>query len=88
MMVIICTLKLTQSVILSQEEASRRGVYSPQDLYNFPATQVGESSTLKVNIRNNSSNMHEVRDTFLFIYLFFFNNENFFNSFVCLLHRN
>lgn len=39
----------------------RRGVYSPQDLYTFPATRVGTSSTLKVNIRNNSSDMHEVR---------------------------
>ncbi|XP_032374126.1 centrosomal protein of 192 kDa isoform X3 [Etheostoma spectabile] len=44
----------------SQEEAVRRGVYSPQDLYTFPATRVGESSTLKVNIRNNSSDTHEL----------------------------
>ncbi|XP_070691086.1 centrosomal protein of 192 kDa isoform X2 [Pempheris klunzingeri] len=44
----------------SQEEAVRRGVYSPQDLYTFPATRVGESSTLKVNIRNNSSDTHEI----------------------------
>ncbi|XP_044065404.1 centrosomal protein of 192 kDa isoform X2 [Siniperca chuatsi] len=44
----------------SQEEAVRRGVYSPQDLYTFPATRVGQSSTLKVNIRNNSSDTHEV----------------------------
>ncbi|XP_059195410.1 centrosomal protein of 192 kDa [Centropristis striata] len=44
----------------SQEEAVRRGVYSPQDLYTFPATRVGESSTLKVNIRNNSSGAHEL----------------------------
>lgn len=54
-------LKLASSVILSQEEAVRRGVYSPQDLYTFPATRLGESSTLKVNIRNNSSDTHEVR---------------------------
>ncbi|XP_074538794.1 centrosomal protein of 192 kDa isoform X2 [Halichoeres trimaculatus] len=45
----------------SQEEAVRRGVYSPQDLYTFPATGVGESSTVKVNIRNNSSDVHELR---------------------------
>ncbi|XP_038568179.1 LOW QUALITY PROTEIN: centrosomal protein of 192 kDa [Micropterus salmoides] len=45
----------------SQEEAVRRGVYSPQDLYTFPATRVGESSTLKVNIRNNSSLTHELK---------------------------
>ncbi|XP_028985028.1 centrosomal protein of 192 kDa isoform X2 [Betta splendens] len=44
----------------SQEEGVRRGVYSPQDLYTFPATRVGETSTLKVNIRNNSSNLHEL----------------------------
>ncbi|XP_070768017.1 centrosomal protein of 192 kDa [Enoplosus armatus] len=45
----------------SQEEAVRRGVYSPQDLYTFPATRVAESSTLKVNIRNNSSDTHELK---------------------------
>ncbi|XP_043973198.1 centrosomal protein of 192 kDa isoform X2 [Gambusia affinis] len=44
-----------------QEEAVRRGVYSPQDLYTFPHTRLGESSTLKVNIRNNSSEKHELR---------------------------
>ncbi|CAJ1061471.1 centrosomal protein of 192 kDa isoform X1 [Xyrichtys novacula] len=45
----------------TQEESVRRGVYSPQDLYTYPATRVSESSTLKVNIRNNSSNTHELR---------------------------
>ncbi|KAG7475204.1 hypothetical protein JOB18_027049 [Solea senegalensis] len=45
----------------SQEEAVWRGVYAPQDLYTFPATRVGESSTLKVSIRNNSTNMHELK---------------------------
>uniref|UniRef100_A0A8C6NQH0 Centrosomal protein 192kDa n=1 Tax=Nothobranchius furzeri TaxID=105023 RepID=A0A8C6NQH0_NOTFU len=45
----------------SQEEAVRRGVYSPQDLYTFPDTHVGESSTLKVNVRNNSSDTHELK---------------------------
>ncbi|KAG8010342.1 hypothetical protein GBF38_014620 [Nibea albiflora] len=45
----------------SQEEAVRRGVYSPQELYTFPATRVGESSTVKVNIRNNSTDTHELR---------------------------
>ncbi|XP_053182298.1 centrosomal protein of 192 kDa [Scomber japonicus] len=45
----------------SQEDAVRRGVYSPQDLYTFPATRMGESSTLKVNIRNNSSDAHELK---------------------------
>ncbi|XP_028281383.1 centrosomal protein of 192 kDa isoform X2 [Parambassis ranga] len=42
------------------EDGARRGVYSPQDLYTFPATRVGESSSLKVNIRNNSSDTHEI----------------------------
>ncbi|XP_039973029.1 centrosomal protein of 192 kDa isoform X2 [Xiphias gladius] len=45
----------------TSQEAARRGVYSPQDLYTFPATRVGESSTLKVSIRNNSSNTHELK---------------------------
>ncbi|KAL6108707.1 cep192 [Pungitius sinensis] len=46
----------------SQEEtAVRRGVYAPQDLYTFPATQTGHSSTLKVNIRNNSPDTHELK---------------------------
>ncbi|XP_028327501.1 centrosomal protein of 192 kDa isoform X4 [Gouania willdenowi] len=44
----------------SQEEAVRRGVYSPQDLYTFQTTRVGESCSLKVNIRNNSSDTHEL----------------------------
>uniref|UniRef100_A0A8D3AF30 Centrosomal protein 192 n=1 Tax=Scophthalmus maximus TaxID=52904 RepID=A0A8D3AF30_SCOMX len=48
-------------VTLSQEEAVWRGVYSPQDLYTFPATRAGESSTLKVSIRNNSSSTHELK---------------------------
>uniref|UniRef100_A0A8C6TWB5 Centrosomal protein 192 n=1 Tax=Neogobius melanostomus TaxID=47308 RepID=A0A8C6TWB5_9GOBI len=48
-------------VILSAEDGVRRGVYSPQDLYTFPATRVGESSSLKVNIRNNSADTHELK---------------------------
>lgn len=43
------------------EEGVRRGVYAPQDLYTFPATRVGESSSLKVNIRNNSADTHELK---------------------------
>uniref|UniRef100_A0A8C5R3W3 Centrosomal protein 192 n=1 Tax=Leptobrachium leishanense TaxID=445787 RepID=A0A8C5R3W3_9ANUR len=31
-----------------------RGVFAPQDLYTFPPTMVGDSSTLKVNLQNNS----------------------------------
>uniref|UniRef100_A0A8C0BQU5 Centrosomal protein 192 n=1 Tax=Buteo japonicus TaxID=224669 RepID=A0A8C0BQU5_9AVES len=35
-----------------------RGVYAPEDLYTFPPTRVGESCTLKVNLRNNSFTTH------------------------------
>ncbi|XP_069050952.1 centrosomal protein of 192 kDa [Lepisosteus oculatus] len=43
------------------EEATRRGVYAPQDLYAFPLTKVGESSTLKVNVRNSSFATHVLK---------------------------
>ncbi|KAM6967635.1 centrosomal protein of 192 kDa [Aplochiton taeniatus] len=43
-----------------QEEGPGRGVYLPQDVYGFPATRVGESSTLKVSVRNNSFDTHEL----------------------------
>ncbi|KAM9387425.1 centrosomal protein of 192 kDa [Phaethornis superciliosus] len=35
-----------------------RGIYSPEELYTFPPTRVGESWTLKVNLRNNSYKTH------------------------------
>ncbi|XP_010186384.1 PREDICTED: centrosomal protein of 192 kDa-like, partial [Mesitornis unicolor] len=35
-----------------------RGIYAPEDLYTFPPTRVGESCTLKVNLRNNSFMTH------------------------------
>ncbi|XP_035386391.1 centrosomal protein of 192 kDa isoform X2 [Electrophorus electricus] len=65
-----CTLIRTEGNVKSRKrvefsgpragmEASRRGVYAPQSLYTFPATRVGEVSTLKVNFRNSSSSMHE-----------------------------
>ncbi|NXK53938.1 CE192 protein, partial [Chauna torquata] len=38
-----------------------RGVYAPEDLYTFPPTRVGESHTLKVNLRNNSFRTHLLR---------------------------
>ncbi|XP_036441100.1 LOW QUALITY PROTEIN: centrosomal protein of 192 kDa [Colossoma macropomum] len=67
-----CTLVRTETNVKSKKkveslgsktgaEPSRRGVYAPQSLYTFPATRVGEVSTLKVNFRNNSSNAHELR---------------------------
>lgn len=68
-------------IVSSQEEAGRRGVYSPQDLYTFPATQLRGSSTLKVNIRNSSADMHEVRrgkfmgsHNIMYRFIFFFLN--------------
>ncbi|XP_030637553.1 centrosomal protein of 192 kDa [Chanos chanos] len=42
------------------EEGVRRGVYAPQNLYTFPATRVGQASSLKVNFRNNSFDTHEL----------------------------
>lgn len=53
--------KVKLGVNFSPEDALRRGVYSPQELYTFPDTRVGGSSTLKVNVRNNSPETHEVR---------------------------
>ena len=50
-------------VCSSQEEALCRGVYAPQDHYSFPPTRVGETSTLKVNMRNNSLETHAVSNT-------------------------
>uniref|UniRef100_A0A8C4UAM3 Centrosomal protein 192 n=1 Tax=Falco tinnunculus TaxID=100819 RepID=A0A8C4UAM3_FALTI len=38
-----------------------RGVYAPEDLYTFPPTRVGESCTLKVNLRNNSFTTHMLK---------------------------
>ncbi|XP_053915689.1 centrosomal protein of 192 kDa isoform X2 [Cuculus canorus] len=35
-----------------------RGIYAPENLYTFPPTRVGESCTLKVNLRNNSFATH------------------------------
>ncbi|MBN3308453.1 CE192 protein, partial [Amia calva] len=49
------------AVKASQEEGTPRGVYAPQDLYTFPSTRVGESSTLKVNVRNNSFATHMLK---------------------------
>ncbi|KAK2514309.1 Cep192 [Columba livia] len=42
----------------AREEEVPRGVYAPEDLYIFPPTRVGESCTLKVNLRNNSFKTH------------------------------
>uniref|UniRef100_A0A8C5GIS4 Centrosomal protein 192 n=1 Tax=Gouania willdenowi TaxID=441366 RepID=A0A8C5GIS4_GOUWI len=60
-----CSLVKTEATVKPRNrstapEAVRRGVYSPQDLYTFQTTRVGESCSLKVNIRNNSSDTHEL----------------------------
>lgn len=62
-----CTLVRTESTGKTRkkpetghDEATGRGVYLPQDVYTFPATRVGESCTLKVSVRNNSFDMHEL----------------------------
>ncbi|GCB72399.1 hypothetical protein scyTo_0006285 [Scyliorhinus torazame] len=44
-----------------QEQPVYKGVFAPEDLYLFPATPVGESSTLKVNLRNSSSLVHMLK---------------------------
>ncbi|XP_064006338.1 centrosomal protein of 192 kDa isoform X2 [Pogoniulus pusillus] len=38
-----------------------RGVYAPENVYTFPPTRVGESCTLKVNLRNNSFTTHQLK---------------------------
>nr|XP_009937233.1 PREDICTED: LOW QUALITY PROTEIN: centrosomal protein of 192 kDa [Opisthocomus hoazin] len=45
------TIKVGQNKII-------RGIYAPENLYTFPPTRVGESCTLKVNLRNNSFITH------------------------------
>ncbi|XP_043543637.1 centrosomal protein of 192 kDa isoform X1 [Chiloscyllium plagiosum] len=44
-----------------QEQPPFKGVFAPEDLYSFPATPVGESSTLKINLRNSSSVAHMLK---------------------------
>uniref|UniRef100_A0A8C5R1G7 Centrosomal protein 192 n=1 Tax=Leptobrachium leishanense TaxID=445787 RepID=A0A8C5R1G7_9ANUR len=45
---------------IKQSPESARGVFAPQDLYTFPPTMVGDSSTLKVNLQNNSFSTYMV----------------------------
>ncbi|XP_071410367.1 centrosomal protein of 192 kDa [Pithys albifrons albifrons] len=42
---------------IGQKEITQ-GVYAPEDHYVFPPTRVGETCTLKVNLRNNSFKTH------------------------------
>ncbi|XP_058878688.1 centrosomal protein of 192 kDa isoform X1 [Acipenser ruthenus] len=49
------------AVKASQDEGTQRGVFAPQDSYTFPYTRVGGSSTLKVNVRNNTFATHMLK---------------------------
>ncbi|KAM8966922.1 centrosomal protein of 192 kDa [Pelodytes ibericus] len=42
------------STLKAMQEETSRGVFAPEELYTFPPTMVGDSSTLKVNLQNNS----------------------------------
>ncbi|XP_005258166.1 centrosomal protein of 192 kDa isoform X6 [Homo sapiens] len=44
-----------------QLDVTARGVYAPEDVYRFRPTSVGESRTLKVNLRNNSFITHSLK---------------------------
>nr|XP_054099916.1 centrosomal protein of 192 kDa isoform X18 [Callithrix jacchus] len=47
--------------IYMQLDVTARGVYAPEDVYRFLPTSVGESRTLKVNLRNNSFITHSLK---------------------------
>uniref|UniRef100_A0A8C3KTW0 Centrosomal protein 192 n=1 Tax=Chrysolophus pictus TaxID=9089 RepID=A0A8C3KTW0_CHRPC len=51
----VCSKACTTKAGLSE---ITRGVYAPEDLYTFLPTRIGESRTLKVNLRNNSFRTH------------------------------
>ncbi|CAH2284704.1 centrosomal of 192 kDa isoform X1 [Pelobates cultripes] len=44
----------SEASTLKIQEEGNRGVFAPQELYTFPPTLIGDSSTLKVNLQNNS----------------------------------
>nr|XP_042120200.1 centrosomal protein of 192 kDa isoform X4 [Peromyscus maniculatus bairdii] len=44
-----------------QLDSSHCGVYAPKDVYMFLPTKLGESRTLKVNLRNNSFLTHKLK---------------------------
>lgn len=54
----------------SRQNEVIRGVYAPEDVYTFLPTRVGESSALKVNLRNNSFITHMVSLTLLSLKLY------------------
>ncbi|CAH7032878.1 Cep192 [Phodopus roborovskii] len=51
----------TSAHIPEQLDLSHRGVYAPKDVYMFLPTKLGESRTLKVNLRNNSFFTHALK---------------------------
>ncbi|XP_076768637.1 centrosomal protein of 192 kDa isoform X2 [Arvicanthis niloticus] len=51
----------TTAHVPGQLDLSHRGVYAPKDVYMFLPTKLGESRTLKVNLRNNSFFTHTLK---------------------------
>ncbi|XP_014437849.1 centrosomal protein of 192 kDa isoform X2 [Tupaia chinensis] len=49
------------TLIPGQLDLTQRGIYAPVDVYRFLPTRVGESRTLKVNLRNNSFITHSLK---------------------------
>ncbi|XP_073446144.1 centrosomal protein of 192 kDa isoform X2 [Dendrobates tinctorius] len=49
------------STLKPPQDEAVRGVFASEELYTFPSTLVGESSTLKVNLRNNSFATYSLR---------------------------
>ncbi|KAM4906267.1 centrosomal protein of 192 kDa [Sylvia borin] len=44
-----------------RQKQAIQGVYAPEEVYVFPLTRVGETCTLKVHLRNNSSMTHMLK---------------------------
>ncbi|XP_037661527.1 centrosomal protein of 192 kDa isoform X2 [Choloepus didactylus] len=51
----------SSALLPGQVDLSHRGVYAPEDVYMFLPTRVGESRTLKINLRNNSFITHSLK---------------------------
>ncbi|KAM4027032.1 centrosomal protein of 192 kDa isoform 2-T2 [Anomaloglossus baeobatrachus] len=49
------------STLKPLQDEALRGVFASEEMYTFPSTLVGESSTLKVNLRNNSFTTYSLR---------------------------
>ncbi|XP_058534642.1 centrosomal protein of 192 kDa [Ochotona princeps] len=52
---------VTSALLPGQPDTTHRGVYAPEDSYEFLPTRVGESRTIKVNLRNNSFITHSLK---------------------------